>query len=239
MSRKAGYQRARRARLKAAAARESGSTAQMTPQDRWLLDDIQEHLDRQNKQIPKYLRYGMTDEQIRAEVIKHVESEGALRVNGRSVSRLDVDARFPKPQDSRYDKLVNSMNSIDLRKVNTDQYGQDSTRHSRYVSWHEDYFRQTAERLTAGYSTKELGEFVRNELKETVYSKGGRSNYQTAIMLALQSRFISYGDGKRMRNTLGEPGSRLSSFVSSVRQALTVRSIYQDRADVIRAKYKR
>lgn len=223
----------------ASGVRRSGGGSAMTPQDRWTLQDAESYVAHMNSEIPEYFKKSMTQDQIRAEVIKHVQERGALGVAGESVSRLDIDGRFPKPQDSRYDKLVNSMNSIDLRKVNTAQYGRERTSHFRGRSWHEDYFTQTAERITAGYSTKELGEFVKNELKETGHlSKGGRPNYQTAIMLSLQSRFISQGSGHRIRNTLGEPTSRLSSFVSHIKQSLDVREIYRRRAEAIRAKYK-
>ena len=220
--------------------RESSLLSRMTASDRYYLKDAEDHVANQDRQIPEYMRYGMTKGQIRAEVIKHVHEEGILGINGTSVRSVDVDGRFPKPQNSRYDKLVEAMNGIDLSKVNTSQYGRERTSHSRGRSWDEDYFEQTVERLTSGYSTKELGEFVRNELKITgYYSKGGRPNYTTAIELALHERFIKQGSGGVMRNRLSDPTSRLGDFVSSMSQALSLRETYRERAQEIRAKYRR
>ena len=243
MSRKAAYQRERRARLRAAAgnsdSRESRLLSRMTPADRYYLEDAEKYVASQDRQIPGYIKYGMTEDQIRAEVIKHVQEEGGMGVNGSSVDRLDIDARFPKPQDSRYDKLVRAMNGIDLSKVRHSDYEEGGRYGVRNSSWDWQYFKQTAERMTSGYSTKELGEFVRNELKERVYTKGGRPRYMDAITIELHRRFISQGDGLVKRSRLSDPTSKLDSFVRSVHSALSVRETYRERAQAIRAKYQR
>ena len=92
--------------------------------------------------------------------------------------------------------------------------------------------------LTSGYSTRELREFVLEELGEKIY-RGGRPEYITKITLALDERFLDRGwFGAVKRNRLEEPTTLVHRAALSMHSSVGVRKTIEERVASLKAKYK-
>jgi hypothetical protein len=118
MSRKAAYQRARRARIRAAKAGSGQTKEEMSRQDAFQLQEYEQYVNEQNKSIPSYIKSGMTEQEMQDAIVSHIRKTGeVVRVSGRYLQPTDVDGRFPAAKDSRFSGLIDAINATDMRKL--------------------------------------------------------------------------------------------------------------------------
>ena len=184
--------------------------------------------------IPDYIKRDMTLEQMQDAIVAQVRKTGeSVSVSGRTLYPEDVDGRYPAPKDSRFTGLIRAMNATDMSKLPEPRVINGPDRDGRI-------YRQLYERvesITSGYSTRELREFVSNELGEGIY-RGGRPNYLTTITLSMQKKFETPTGRRLTRNRLDEPSTRLSDFAATMKSHVGVYTYIQKRVADIKAKYR-
>ena len=213
--------------------RSGGGKVQMSPEDTLLLHSDEDYL-AHAQGIPDYIKPNMTVGQMQDAIETQVRKTGEpISINGKSISLQDIDGCYPTSKNSRFAELIRGMNATDMTKLPEPRVINGYDRDGKiYRQLHE-----RVERLTSGYSTRELREFVTEELGEKIY-RGGRANYLTTITLSMQKRFETRTGRMLMRNRLDEPTTRLEDIAYTMKSHVGVRRTIERRVSDIKAKYR-
>ena len=175
--------------------------------------------------IPDYISEDMTDKEIHDSIISHATpaNKHLNHMSGDGISVIAIDGRYSAPKDKRFAELVRGMNATKM------EGGVGN-------SFDNEFLISRIEKLTSGYSTKELRQFVTQELGLTPY-RGGRPGYLDAIWGDMYGRFTDHL-GTLQRQTLGQESHRVERLVNEIKSRITQREIATERINAIKKKYQ-
>lgn len=242
ISRSAGYHRGDRALKR--------EVEEMSREDAFRMWKAEEDLKSLGLERIKDFGGDMSPEQIRAKLIQIAQKDPS-RLARLGIDATDIDGRYAPAKDAKYQRLVDALNRLDFSQMPGVQvydkpYGYSDSIGSiprgrggrgNYDSFYEDIVTG----LTSGYSSREIGDFVRKELGGYLI-RGGREGAITTIAMDLSDRMrstLSGNDSGLRRLRLGEQSTRLDRAVKSIQGKISDARMYRGRMEAIRAKYKK
>ena len=192
----------------------------------------------------------MTPEQIRAKIIQIAQKDPS-RAKRDFIDIIEIDGRYAPAKDAKYQGLIDALNGLDFSKMPGVRVNDRPQGYSNAIGYiprgngprgnYDSFYEDIVTRLTSGYSSREIGDFVRKELG-TYSIRSGREGAITTIALDLAGRMrstLSGNDSGLRRLKLGDESSRVDKAVKTIQGKISDARMYRGRMDAIRAKYKK